>query len=46
VILLVVSYTLGQFAQYFLILLWIQWLRMRSARVTITARSETSAQPG
>ena len=34
VILLIVSYTVGQFAQYFLILLWIQWLRMRAARVS------------
>lgn len=28
---LVTSYTLGQFAQYFLLLLWVQWMRMRSA---------------
>jgi hypothetical protein len=33
VIVLVVSYTIGQFAQYFLILLWFQWMRVRSARL-------------
>jgi hypothetical protein len=33
VMLLVITYTIGQFAQYFLILLWIQWTRVRSARL-------------
>lgn len=33
VMVLVVSYTIGQFAQYFLILLWFQWMRVRSARL-------------
>jgi hypothetical protein len=33
VILLVMSYTLGQFAQYFLLLLWLQWTRVRSGRL-------------
>ena len=33
VIVLVVSYTIGQFAQYFLLLLWFQWMRVRSARL-------------
>jgi hypothetical protein len=33
VIVLVVSYTIGQFAQYFLLLLWFQWTRVRSARL-------------
>ncbi len=43
---LVVSYTLGQFAQYFLILLWIQWMRMRSANLTRTAIPGSGAQAG
>ncbi len=30
---LVVSYTLSQFAQYFLLLLWVQWMRMHPVRV-------------
>ena len=30
---LVFSYSLGQFAQYLLVLLWFQWLRVRSPRV-------------
>jgi hypothetical protein len=30
---LVFSYSLGQFAQYLLLLLWFQWLRMRSREV-------------
>jgi hypothetical protein len=34
VIVLVVSYSLGQFAQYALILLWLQWLRLRRPAVT------------
>lgn len=29
----VVSYTLGQFAQYFLLLLWVQWMRMHRTGV-------------
>jgi hypothetical protein len=33
VIVLVVSYTIGQFAQYFLLLLWFQWTRVRAARL-------------
>jgi hypothetical protein len=33
VLVLVVSYTIGQFAQYFLLLLWFQWMRVRSARL-------------
>ena len=33
VIVLVVSYTIGQFAQYFLLLLWFQWMRVRAARL-------------
>lgn len=33
VIVLVVAYTIGQFAQYFLLLLWFQWMRVRSARL-------------
>jgi glycosyl transferase family 87 len=34
VVVLVVSYSLGQFAQYFLLLLWVQWLRVRPAELT------------
>jgi hypothetical protein len=30
---LVFSYSLGQFAQYLLVLLWFQWLRVRSPKV-------------
>ena len=41
---LVVSYTLGQFAQYFLLLLWAQWIRMRSTKVTNTAGAKKGAQ--
>lgn len=33
VALLVVTYTIGQFAQYFLLLLWFQWMRVQSARL-------------
>jgi hypothetical protein len=33
VVVLVVSYSLGQFAQYLLILLWFEWLRLRQAAV-------------
>jgi hypothetical protein len=33
VMVLVVSYTVGQFAQYFLLLLWFQWMRVRAARL-------------
>jgi hypothetical protein len=29
---LVFSYSLGQFAQYLLLLLWFQWLRVRSQK--------------
>jgi hypothetical protein len=43
---LVVSYTLGQFAQYYLLLLWFQWTRMRSARSVNTARTEMGTQAG
>jgi hypothetical protein len=34
VVVLVVSYSIGQFAQYALILLWLWWLRLRPVRVT------------
>jgi hypothetical protein len=34
VVVLVVSYSLGQFAQYALILLWLQWLRLRRPAAT------------
>jgi exosortase/archaeosortase len=34
VVVLVVSYSLGQFAQYALILLWLQWLRLRRPAYT------------
>jgi hypothetical protein len=44
--LLVVSYTLGQFAQYYLLLLWVQWMRMRSAKATNAARTEMGAHAG
>src|SRR4029077_6669526 len=43
---LVVSYTLGQFAQYFLLLLWVQWMRIRSARGANQARAEMGAKAG
>jgi hypothetical protein len=43
---LVVSYTLGQFAQYFLLLLWVQWMRMRAAKGANAARIEIGAQAG
>ena len=43
---LVVSYTLGQFAQYFLLLLWVQWMRIRSARGANPARAEMGAKAG
>jgi hypothetical protein len=43
---LVVSYTLGQFAQYFLILLWIQWMRMRAANPTRAVAPGRGAQAG
>jgi arabinofuranan 3-O-arabinosyltransferase len=43
---LVVSYTLGQFAQYYLLLLWVQWTRMRSANTTRAAGTENDAQAG
>jgi len=41
VIVLVVSYTIGQFAQYFLLLLWFQWMRVRSARLKASASRAT-----
>jgi Glycosyltransferase family 87 len=44
--LLVVSYTLGQFAQYYLLLLWVQWMRMRSAKATNAARTVIGAHAG
>jgi hypothetical protein len=34
VVVLVVSYSIGQFAQYALILLWLWWLRLRPVGVT------------
>lgn len=43
---LVVSYTAGQFAQYFLILLWIQWVRIRLARGINTTRTDIRAPAG
>ncbi len=43
---LVVSYSVGQFAQYFLILLWIQWMRMRSSNSTTKAMAGRGAQAG
>jgi Glycosyltransferase family 87 len=43
---LVVSYTLSQFAQYFLLLLWIQWMRLRSAKAAHAARTEMGVQAG
>jgi hypothetical protein len=43
---LVVSYTLGQFAQYFLILLWIQWMRIGAASPTRTAATGSGARAG
>jgi len=46
VILLIVTYTVGQFAQYFLILLWVQWLRLRTARATSIAKAGRAAQAG
>lgn len=44
--LLVASYTLGQFAQYFLLLLWVQWLRMRSAARSQQVAGAASATLG
>jgi hypothetical protein len=43
---LVTSYTLGQFAQYFLLLLWVQWMRMRSAARSQTVAGAASATLG
>jgi hypothetical protein len=40
VILLIVTYSVGQFAQYFLILLWVQWLRIRSAKALTAATND------
>jgi hypothetical protein len=46
VILLIVTYTVGQFAQYFLILLWVQWLRVRSVKAMRLATAGRPAQAG
>ena len=46
VILLIVTYTVGQFAQYFLILLWVQWLRVRAVKATRLTTSGRAAEAG
>ena len=43
---LVVSYSLGQFAQYFLLLLWVQWTRVRFAHAANSRTTEMRAQAG